>query len=211
MWKDIGIEWQVAFEEAWTAFCSGSTPIGGALFDENGKVVVRDRNRAAEADTVNRKISHGEANILRSLNTDLRPDYKTMKLYTTMEPCPMCMGTIIMAGIRDVSYAAKDTYCGAVYMLDKDAYMSSKHTKCTYVGGEPELFQITMQSYYEMRHVDQGRSAKVLEDFESSNPKAVSIARELYKDKLLDKWNGEKKAAEVFDIVCMMAEKLFKK
>lgn len=208
MWQDLQYEWQVTFEEAWTAFCNGSTPIGGALFDDKGQLVIRDRNRAAENGTINRKISHGEANILRKLNTDERPDYKTMKLYTTMEPCPMCMGTIVMAGIRDVSYASRDTYCGAVHMLKVDAYMNSKNTKCTYVGGMLEMFQITMQSYYEMRYVDLGRSGKVLEDFKNSNPKAVAIAEVLYKDKLLDKWNGEKTAGKVFNAVCAMADEI---
>lgn len=208
MWKDLSYEWQVAFEEAWTAFCNGSTPIGGALFDEKGQLVVRDRNRAAEPGTFNRKISHGEANILRRLNTDEHPDYKTMKLYTTMEPCPMCMGTIIMANIRDVSYASRDTYCGAVHMLAEDAYMNSKNVKCTYAGGELERFQLVMQSYYEMRYVDLGHSGKVLNDFEKSNPEAVTIARRLYKEKLLDKWSEEKDVPEIFDITCKMAEEL---
>lgn len=204
MWKDLSKEWQAAFEEAWAAFCSGSVPIGAALFDRDGQLVFRDRNRCAEAGTVNRRISHAEANLLRKVDTDRSGDLRSMKLYTTMEPCPMCMGTIVMANIRDIDYAAADDYCGAVHLLRDDAYMNAKHTKYRHMGGEHELFQLTIQSYYELKRIDEGHTDVVLKDFRKSNPRAVAIAEKLYQDKLLDRWSKEKEVSGVFDAVCAM-------
>ena len=69
MWIDISKQWQTAFEEAWDAFCTGSIPIGAAVFDENGELILKDHNRAQLPETVNRRIAHAEANLLRRLDT----------------------------------------------------------------------------------------------------------------------------------------------
>ena len=54
MWEALSAAWQAAFEEAWTAYRNGSIPIGAAITRPDGTLLVRDRNRAAEPDTVNR-------------------------------------------------------------------------------------------------------------------------------------------------------------
>ena len=46
MWKDLSSQWQVVFEQAWKAFGYGSTPIGAALFDKEGRLVISDRTKA---------------------------------------------------------------------------------------------------------------------------------------------------------------------
>jgi tRNA(adenine34) deaminase len=45
MWKDLTLGWQIAFAEAWIAFGNGSCPIGAAIFDEEGNLLVREHNR----------------------------------------------------------------------------------------------------------------------------------------------------------------------
>ena len=39
MWNEVSDIWKTAFNEAWTAFISGSTPIGAVLCDEEGKII----------------------------------------------------------------------------------------------------------------------------------------------------------------------------
>ena len=95
MWNDLTPEWKIVFEEAWSAFINGSYPIGAAIFDEQGNLLVREHNRGAEADSVNRYVAHAEAGALRRLDTSAY-NPKSVVLYTTMEPCPMCMGTAVM-------------------------------------------------------------------------------------------------------------------
>ena len=186
MWNDLSAEWKTTFDEAWRAFCFGSTPIGAALFDKNGKLILSDRNRSREADTVNREISHAEANALMRLNTD-KFNSRDAVLYTSMEPCPMCMGMILMGHIKEVRFAAYDSYCGMVHLTKTDPYYIGKNVSCIYVGGNAELFQLTIQSYYELRHIERGASDRVLGKFCETNSMAVNTAKLLYKDKTLDR------------------------
>ncbi|SEK43246.1 Cytidine and deoxycytidylate deaminase zinc-binding region [Ruminococcus sp. YRD2003] len=204
MWKDIFAPWRAAFEEAWEAFRTGSVPIGAALCDESGAILLCDRNRSNEADTVNRRISHAEANLLRRLDTSVG-DLHSLTLYTTMEPCPMCMGTAVMAGIRHLRSAARDPYCGMVHLAETEPYYAEKRLDFTFELGEVELVQLTVQSYRELRYVDSGASPKVLDKFEAYMPEAVSAARELYAAKELDRLAEAGTAAgEVFDRILAM-------
>ena len=201
MWKDLTKEWQAAFEEAWAAFRSGSTPIGAVLTDEGGDIILRDHNRSGEKDTLNRRISHAEANLLKRLDT-LKYDPKKLTLYTTMEPCPMCMGTAIMSGIRHLRSAAYDPYCGMVHLLDTEPYYRSKQAEYLFDCEEKELVQTAMQGFYELRHIEKGAGAYVFECFEKHLPQAAAAAKKLYEKKELDRL-AEREApfSEVYDII----------
>ena len=85
MWHDISPVWQTAFSEMWKSFCAGSPPIGAALCDADGKVILYDHNRNNEPQTSNRRISHAEVNILSRLDTSVF-NSRTLTLYSTMEP-----------------------------------------------------------------------------------------------------------------------------
>lgn len=204
MWKDLSSQWQVVFEQAWKAFGYGSTPIGAALFDKEGRLVISDRNRSREESTINREISHAEANALRSLDTDRFNSYE-LSLFTSMEPCPMCMGMILMGHIKDVHFAAFDAYCGMVHLTQTEPYYIGKNVTCTHEGGDMQLFQLTIQSYYELRHLERGCSDKVIRRFEATDPAAVNIAKALYKDKALDALAGNNApCGEVYDMIMNM-------
>ena len=201
MWDTISEKWQTVFEEVWKAFCQGSTPIGAALYDRSGKLILSDRNRSRETDTVNREISHAEANALRRLNTD-HFNSRELVLFTSMEPCPMCMGMILMGHIKEVHYAAADNYCGMVHLIGQDPYYTGKNVNCIYEAGELERFQLTVQSYYELRHLEHGASDKVIRQFEKTCSPAVDMAKKLYSEKMLDKFADEGvPCGEVYDLI----------
>lgn len=48
-------------------------------------------------------------------------------LYTTIEPCPMCFGTVAMMNIRNTYYAAKDAFAGATSLNNKLSYIERKN------------------------------------------------------------------------------------
>ena len=199
MWNDIPPVWQTAFSEMWKSFCAGSPPIGAALCDADGKVILYDHNRNNEPQTSNKRISHAEVNILSRLDTSVF-NSRTLTLYSTMEPCPMCMGTILMTSLKEVHSAARDNYCGMAHLLESDPYYRSKNIGCTFEGGELELVQLTVQSYFELRHVENGASPKVLEKFAEYCPEAAETAKRLYKTKWLDEAvETGKDMSEVFD------------
>lgn len=199
MWKDLSREWQTAFEEAWLAFGIGSIPIGAAIFDENGVLLVREHNRSNEPETLNKNISHAEANAIRLIDTSAC-NVREVTLYTTMEPCPMCMGTAVMSNIKRLRYAARDPYCGCVHIKDTEPYISGKGLDYTTAGGEPELVQLTIQSYHELRCIERGCGDGVLRQFAELSPRAVDIARTLYADRRLDSYAAQGRPfADVYD------------
>lgn len=201
MWKDLTTEWQTAFLEAWNAFKSGSIPIGAVIADENGNVIIKEHNRARERETLNKHISHAEANALRSLDTAMY-NPKTITLYATMEPCPMCMGTAVMSNIKRLRYAARDPYCGAVHIKDNDPYIMGQRLDYAHVGGDMEFVQLTIQSYHELGYISRGASDKVLNSFRSIDEKAVSLAEKLYDEKKLDLFSEKgMDFSEVYDFI----------
>ena len=185
MWNDLTLELKTAFEEAWEAFRNGNIPIGAAVCAEDGTLLIREHNRTSENGPINRKIAHAEMNAISRIDTTaVNP--KSVTLYTTMEPCPMCMGTAVMSNIRHLRYVARDPYCGAVHLKDTDSYIKGQGLDYTHIGGEAEYVQLVMQSYFELRCIESGCSDMVLQRFADLNSKAVETARKLYAAKTLD-------------------------
>ena len=185
MWKYLPDEWRRAFAEAWAAFKTGSIPIGAVICDGKGNILVSERNRTAEADVLNRKISHAEANAVRRLDTSAC-DIDNVVLYTTMEPCPMCMGTAVMSNIRYLRYAARDPYCGCVHWKEDDPYISGKALDYVHIGGESEFVQLVIQSYHELRCNNGSSENAVLCKFRELSETAVRTAEKLYEGRILD-------------------------
>ena len=109
-WSALDRPWQVALEEAWASWCTGSRGIGAAVVDERGEVVSRGRNRFAEAPRepgvlAGSNLAHAEINALAALP---RQSYAGHELYTTREPCLMCASTCVLLKVPVVHYAAVD-------------------------------------------------------------------------------------------------------
>jgi len=117
MWENIPKPWQLAFVEAWEAYCAGSIPIGAVLADASGEVICRGRNRihdrsAPAGQICANKLAHAELNVLLQVGIDEAQTLPDCTLYTTTEPCVLCFGAIVMAGVRRVRYAAADALAG---------------------------------------------------------------------------------------------------
>jgi tRNA(Arg) A34 adenosine deaminase TadA len=130
MWEELLDPWQAALELAWQAYCDDCYPIGAVVTDAGGMILARGRNRvypkrlwAGHAPGVD--IAHAEVEALRSLNY-AGIDPHTCCLYTTTEPCAMCMGAFYMSGLRTLHYAARDPYAGGIDLLGKTWYLSHK-------------------------------------------------------------------------------------
>lgn len=199
MWNDLSYIWQTAFREMWRAFCAGSTPIGAALCDADGTIILHDRNRNHEPQTLNKRIAHAEANLLNRLDTSAF-DPRTLTLYSTMEPCPMCMGTILMANIKTVCIAAADPYCGMTHLLETDPYYRQKNVRYSFEGGALEAVQLTIQAYAELKYIESGSGTAVFDKFAARCPAATETAQRLYETKWLDQAaETGRDISEVFD------------
>jgi len=186
MWKDLSREWQTAFELTWEAFKSGSIPIGAMITDEAGNVLITGRNQMSENKIPNYRTAHAETWCVRNLDIHKYPNFREYHLYTTMEPCPMCMGVIIMGGIRKIHVAAKDKYCGALHYLNYDPYMQSKQVQVWLEDGEMGSVQIVQQAYHEHRRYA-GEDSVVFKKIAEEYPREVALGRKLYEERFLER------------------------
>ncbi|MDY7022476.1 MAG: nucleoside deaminase [Cyanobacteriota bacterium] len=93
---------KVALEEA----KKGDMPYGAVLV-KDGQIVLRGHNTAQRDNDV---AAHAEVNILREF-TLKNGSYslealKGYTLYTTCEPCPMCAGACVWAGVSEIVFGA---------------------------------------------------------------------------------------------------------
>ena len=101
----------LAIEEAKTAADMGEVPVGAVITNESGEVVARGHNvREAKGSP----IAHAEIEAICAAAEKLGSRRLTgCTLYVTLEPCPMCAGAVMNAGLKRVVYGAFDEAGGA--------------------------------------------------------------------------------------------------
>ncbi|WP_161888014.1 nucleoside deaminase [Pontibacter russatus] len=104
---------KAAFEEAQKGYAEGGIPIGSVLVYQ-GKILGRGHNRRVQAGSV---VLHGEMDALENAGRQPASVYRKCTLYTTLSPCPMCSGTILLYGIPKVVIAENRTFMGEEELL----------------------------------------------------------------------------------------------
>ena len=99
---------QAAIEEARNGRAEGGIPIGSALV-HNGRILGRGRNRRVQKSSA---ILHGEMDALENAGRLEGRIYRECTLYTTLSPCPMCSGAILLYGIPKVVIGENRTFMG---------------------------------------------------------------------------------------------------
>ncbi len=105
---------QEALKEAKKSLKEGGVPIG-AILVENKKIIGRGHNRLLQNDSV---ILHGEMDCMESAGRLKGVDYKKCTLYTTLSPCPMCSGAVLLYKIPRVVIGENTTLMGAEDLLE---------------------------------------------------------------------------------------------
>ncbi len=214
-WSDLLPAWQACLEETWEAYRLDNVPIGAVVVDGAGQVVSRGRNRlhdltAPARQTCENHLAHAELNALLGLGLP-NPDFPDYSLYTSIEPCPLCMGALYMSGVRQVYFAGEDAYAGATDLLGATPYLSRKPIKVfgPFRGGLAE-FACALHFEYILR---QSATSPELAGFSHSGPaglsssrptespviaagradfpRGVALAEKLFKDGLAQKWAAE--------------------
>ncbi|OGU67358.1 MAG: tRNA-specific adenosine deaminase [Stygiobacter sp. RIFOXYC12_FULL_38_8] len=99
---------QAAIEEAQKGLEEGGIPIGSVIVHK-GKILGRGHNRRVQKGSV---ILHGEMDAFENAGRQPASVYKECVLYTTLSPCPMCSGAIILYGIPKVIIGENKTFMG---------------------------------------------------------------------------------------------------
>ena len=118
-----------ALGEAETAGAAGEYPIG-AVVAIGGEIVSRGRSRQAEFGS---QLRHAELEALLGGGEALWERHDEAVLFTTVEPCPLCLGAAVMADVPHIVFAHPDPAVQSQLAVERVPYIGS-HIE-TYLGG----------------------------------------------------------------------------
>ena len=104
---------QAAIDEARSGEREGGIPIGSVLVHA-GRIIGRGHNRRVQRGSV---VLHGEMDALEQAGRQPAAVYRESVLYTTLSPCPMCSGAILLYGIPKVVIGENHTFIGEEDLL----------------------------------------------------------------------------------------------
>jgi cytosine deaminase len=99
---------QAAIEEAELGLREGGIPIGCVLVHQ-GRILGRGHNRRVQRGSA---VLHGEMDALENAGRQPAKVYRESVLYTTLSPCAMCSGAILLYGIKTVVIGENGTFVG---------------------------------------------------------------------------------------------------
>ena len=102
-----------ALKEAEKSLAEGGIPIGAVLVKDD-KIISRGHNRLIQNDSV---LLHAEMDAIENAGRLNYDDYVNCTLYTTLSPCPMCSGAVILYNIPRVVIGENTTLMGAENLL----------------------------------------------------------------------------------------------
>jgi cytosine deaminase len=104
---------KAAIEEAEQGLAEGGIPIGSVIV-HGGRIIGRGHNRRVQSGSA---ILHGEMDALENAGRQPASVYRECTLYTTLSPCAMCSGAILLYGIPRVVIGENRTFMGEEALL----------------------------------------------------------------------------------------------
>jgi tRNA(adenine34) deaminase len=178
--------WRESFELAWEAFLAGTIPVGAVVADGSGEIVARGRNRIFEESAppgqlAGTYLAHAELNALvglpRFLVRDGRGPFDHHILYTTLEPCALCVGAALMMMVGELRYASTDHYGGGRELRLENPHTARRPLELTgpldgILGDFGELLHL---AHFVWRRPD----GQVLATYRERKPDLVELAERL--------------------------------
>jgi creatinine deaminase len=104
---------QAAIDEAQLGLSEGGIPIGSVIVHK-GKIIGRGHNRRIQSGS---PTLHGEMDALENAGRQSAATYRESVLYTTLSPCSMCTGAILLYGIPKIVVGENTTFLGEEDLL----------------------------------------------------------------------------------------------
>lgn len=104
---------QAAIEEAEAGLAEGGIPIGSVIVHKD-KIIGRGHNRRVQQGS---SVLHGEMDALENAGRQAAKVYRESVIYTTLSPCSMCSGAILLYGIPRVIIGENRTFQGEEELL----------------------------------------------------------------------------------------------
>ena len=132
-----------AIEEAARGLAEGGIPIGSVLV-HRGRVIGRGHNRRVQQGSA---VLHGEMDALERAGRQPASVYRECVIYTTLSPCAMCTGAILLYGIPRVVVGENQTFMGEEDLLRSRGVRVDvvQDERCTammkaFIAAHPELW-----------------------------------------------------------------------
>ena len=104
---------KLAIQEAKSGLAEGGIPIGSVI-THKGEIIGKGHNKRIQAGSV---VLHGEMDALENAGRQSAKVYQECILYTTLSPCSMCSGAILLYGIPTVVIGENQTFLGNEELL----------------------------------------------------------------------------------------------
>jgi cytosine/creatinine deaminase len=132
-----------AIEEAARGLAEGGIPIGAVLV-HRGRIIGRGHNRRVQQGSA---VLHGEMDALERAGRQPASVYRECVMYTTLSPCAMCTGAILLYGIPRVVVGENQTFMGEEDLLRSRGVVVDvvQDERCTammkgFIAAHPELW-----------------------------------------------------------------------
>ena len=177
-WAALEEPWRRCFELAWEAYGSGTVPVGAVLVDGSGNPVAEGRNRVYEAEAAAPQIArsllaHAEVNALVGLDPERR--YEDHVLYTSLEPCVLCVGATVMATVGRIRYAGADPYGGG--QVGSNPHV--ERVPLQLEGPREDAFGVLASALLPAFYLRRNPRGAVVAAYEQHMPDRLAIARRL--------------------------------
>lgn len=133
----------VAIEEAKKGLQEGGIPIGSVIVFNN-EIIGRGHNRRIQKGSV---VLHGEMDAFENAGRQPANVYKNCTLYTTLSPCVMCSGAILLYGIPKVIIGENKSFLGEEILLKSQGVIvevvddqECKNLMESFISNNPELW-----------------------------------------------------------------------
>lgn len=120
---------EIALVEAENAGKRGDLPIG-AVIVHKGQIIAKGSNKRNTKQSI---VAHAEIEAIHACAPFLKEHYKECVIYTTLEPCIMCLSTIVTANITSIYFGAEDRYLEIATYIKSASYVRERLTH--YEGG----------------------------------------------------------------------------
>ena len=134
---------KAAYDEAQLGLQEGGIPIGSVIV-HNGKIIGKGHNRRVQEGSA---VLHGEMDALENAGRQPASVYRECTLYTTLSPCSMCSGAILLYGIPKLVVGENTTFMGEEeYLRARGVQLDVAHDEAciqmmeSFITASPELW-----------------------------------------------------------------------
>jgi tRNA(Arg) A34 adenosine deaminase TadA len=190
--SDLDTVWQRALAQAWRAHVLGNIGVGAVLTDRTGFIVGEGRNRVVDTSAPPGRLhgnylAHAEMDVLAQLSAG---DYEHHTIWTTLEPCLLCLAAIVTSHVGVVRFAAPDPLWTGIGRLREVNAQAEKRwpDRIGPMRGPIAAFCAVLPMVWFFRTQGGGAATSA---YESDHAGLVELARRLAGGRTLDALGGE--------------------